>query len=131
MLAIKSRINMGQDKDAGSGYLRVASEIMKLRSLSAGLFGVLVALAGPGHLPFGGLPIMVGKANADESGKQGGPEGRDPSVPMARAPSAAVAEEYESARRKGTREALELFIARHGDDPLAERARAELKQLAR
>lgn len=110
---------------------RVASEIMKRRSLSAGLFGALMALAGPGHLPFGGLPVMVGKANADESGKEGGTAGRAPSVPLARDPSAAVAEEYESARRLGTREAFELFIARHGDDPLAERARAELKQLAR
>lgn len=104
---------------------------MKRRSLSAGLFGALMALAGPSHLPFGGLPLMVGKANADESGKQGGTAGRAPSVPIARDPSAAVAEEYESARRKGTREAFELFIARHGDDPLAEQARAELKQLAR
>jgi hypothetical protein len=108
---------------------------MKLRPLSAGLLGVLVALAGPGHLPFGGLPVMVGKANADESGKesarQGGTAGRAPSGPMARDPAAAVAEEYESARRKGTREAFELFIARHGDDPLAEQARAELQQLAR
>ncbi|MDE5461714.1 hypothetical protein [Bradyrhizobium sp. CSS354] len=104
---------------------------MKRRSLSAGLFGALMALAGPGQLPFGGLPVMVGKANADESGKQGGTAGRAPSVPMARDPSAAVAEEYESARRKGTREAFELFIARHDDDPLAEQARAQLKQLAR
>ncbi|MET4318850.1 hypothetical protein [Bradyrhizobium sp. RT5a] len=104
---------------------------MKRRSLSAGLFGALMALAGPGQLPFEGLPVMVGKANADESGKQGGTAGRAPSVPMARDPSAAVAEEYESARRKGTREAFELFIARHGDDPLAEQARAQLKQLAR
>ncbi|EHR04635.1 hypothetical protein [Bradyrhizobium sp. WSM471] len=103
---------------------------MKVRLLSAGLFGALVALSGSGHIPFGGLPVMVGKANADESGKQGG-TARAPSVPMARDPLAAVAEEYESARRKGTREAFELFIARHGDDPLAEQARAELKQLAR
>jgi len=43
----------------------------------------------------------------------------------------AVAEEYEAARGKGTREALELFIARHGDAPLAEQARAELKRLSR
>jgi hypothetical protein len=50
---------------------------------------------------------------------------------MARDPAVAVAEEYEAARRKGTREALELFIARHGDDPLAEQARAELKRLSR
>jgi hypothetical protein len=104
---------------------------MKRGLLSAGLFGALMALTGPGHLPFGGLPVMVGKANADESGQQGGTAGRAPTVPMARDPSAAVAEEYESARRKGTREAFELFIARHADDPLAEQARAELKQLAR
>ncbi|WP_354106247.1 hypothetical protein [Bradyrhizobium sp. LB14.3] len=104
---------------------------MKLSPLSVGLFGALVALAGPDHLPLGGLPVMVGKASADESGKQGGTAGRAPSVPMARDPSAAVAEEYEAARRQGTREALELFIARHGDDPLAEKARTELKQLAR
>src|SRR3954453_7680172 len=108
---------------------------MKIRSLSAGLLGALLALAGPGHLPFGGLPVMVGNANADERGKesakQGGTAGRAPSVPIARAPSAAVAEEYESARRKGTREAFELFIARHGDDPLAAQARTELQQLVR
>lgn len=69
---------------------------------------------------------MVGKANAHDSGKA-----RAPSVPPARAPSAAVAEEYELARQRGTAEAFELFIARHGDDPLAEKARAELKRLSR
>ncbi|MGY4287219.1 hypothetical protein ACVWXO_006439 [Bradyrhizobium sp. LM2.7] len=70
---------------------------------------------------------MVGKANADDTGKAV----RAPSVPMARDPAAAVAEEYESARRKGTREAFELFIARHGDNPLTEQARSELKRLSR
>jgi hypothetical protein len=100
---------------------------MKLRPLSAGLFGALVALSGLNHLPLGGLPVMVGKANADDSGKAL----RAPSVPPARDPSAAVAEEYELARQKGTPEAFELFIARHGDDPLAEKARAELKRLSR
>lgn len=74
---------------------------------------------------------MVGKANADDSAKEGAKAGRAPSMPMARDPSVAVAEEYEAARRKGTREAFELFIARHGDDPLAEQARAELKRLSR
>lgn len=100
---------------------------MKLRPLSAGLFGALVALAGPDHLSLGGLPVMVGKANADESGQAG----RAPSLPVARDPSATVAREYEVAHRKGTREAFELFIARHGDDPLAEKARAELRNLPR
>ncbi|WP_346015285.1 hypothetical protein [Bradyrhizobium sp. 39] len=52
-------------------------------------------------------------------------------MPMARDPAAAVAEDFEAARQKGTREALELFIARHGDDPLAEHSRAELKRLSR
>ncbi|WP_311735315.1 hypothetical protein [Bradyrhizobium yuanmingense] len=70
---------------------------------------------------------MVEKAKANDSSKRG----RAPSMPMARDPAAAVAEEYEAARRKGTREALELFIARHGDDPLAAQARAELKRLSR
>jgi len=74
---------------------------------------------------------MVGKANADDGGKDVGKPGRAPSVPLARDPAAAVAEEYEAARRKGTREGLELFIARHGDDPLAEQARTELKRLSR
>ena len=70
---------------------------------------------------------MVGKAYANEVGKAR----RAPSVPPARDPSVAVAEEYELARQKGTAEAFELFIARHGDDPLAEKARAELKRLSR
>ncbi|PJG53279.1 hypothetical protein CVM73_21830 [Bradyrhizobium forestalis] len=104
---------------------------MKRRSLSAGLVGVLMALGGLDHQPFGGLPVMAEKAKADESGKESGEAGRTPSMPMARDPAVAVAEEYEAARRKGTREAFELFIARHGDDPLAEQARAELKRLSR
>ena len=70
---------------------------------------------------------MVEKAKADDGGKAA----RAPSMPMARDPAVAVAGEFEAARRKGTREALELFIARHSDDPLAEQARAELKRLSR
>ncbi|RXH40070.1 hypothetical protein [Bradyrhizobium zhanjiangense] len=100
---------------------------MKRRSLAAGLFGALAALSGFDQTPFEGLPVMVEKANADDSGKAG----RAPTMPMARDPAVAVAEEYEAARQKGTREAFELFIARHGDDPLAEKARTELKRLSR
>ncbi|MEY9878692.1 hypothetical protein ABIA43_000226 [Bradyrhizobium sp. USDA 328] len=85
-------------------------------------------LAGLDHIALGGLPVMVEKANADDNGKAGR---RTRSMPMARDPAVAVAEEYEAARRKGTREAFELFIARHGDDPLAEQARAELNRLSR
>ncbi|WP_375314699.1 hypothetical protein WHZ77_10415 [Bradyrhizobium sp. A5] len=100
---------------------------MKLGPISAGLIGVLAVPAGLDRLPIGEQLVMAGKANADDSGKAG----RAPSMPMARDPSAAVAEEYEAVRQKGTREAFELFLARHGDDPLAEQARAELKRLSR
>ncbi len=100
---------------------------MQRRSIPAGLLGVLIALAGLPQQPFGGLPVMVEQAKADDRGKAA----RAPAMPMARDPAVAVAEEYEAALSKGTREALELFIARHGDDPLAEKARAELKRLSR
>ncbi|MCP3409951.1 hypothetical protein [Bradyrhizobium sp. CCGB01] len=105
---------------------------MKLGPLSAGLIGALAVFAGPDRMPIGEQPVMVGKAKADDSAKESQTEGgHASSMPMARDPSAAVAEEYEAARRKGTREAFELFIARHRDDPLAERARGELKRLSR
>lgn len=108
---------------------------MKLGPISAGLIAVLAGVAGPDRLPIGEQAAMVRKASADDSGKESGKQddrtGRAPSMPMARDPSVAVAEEYEAARRSGTLEAYELFIARHGDDPLAEQARAELKRLSR
>lgn len=108
---------------------------MKLAPLSAGLIGLLAGLAGPDRLSIGEQPAMAGTADAAESGKEAGKgagsAGRASTMPMARDPSAAVAEEYEAARREGTREAFELFLARHGDDPLAEQARAELKRLSR
>jgi hypothetical protein len=108
---------------------------MKLGPFSTGLIGVLAVLAGPDHLPFGEQSVMVGKARADDIAKENVTEtaktGRAPAMPMARDPSVAVTEEYEAARRTGTREAFELFIARHGDDPLAEQARAALKRLSR
>jgi hypothetical protein len=56
---------------------------------------------------------------------------RDRTTPPARDPKAAVEEEYQMARRQGTAQALELFIARHPDDPLAEKARADLRRLPR
>lgn len=100
---------------------------MKLRLLSAGLFSALVALSGLDHLPLGGLPVMVGKVNADDGGKVL----RAPSVPPARDPSAAIAEEYELARQKGTPAAFELFIARHPDSPQAQTAREDLAAMKR
>ncbi|MFK4505992.1 hypothetical protein LPJ38_32065 [Bradyrhizobium daqingense] len=104
---------------------------MKLGFLSAGLLGILAAVVGQDRLSIGEQFVMSGKAKADDRGKDSGEAGRAPSMPMARDPSVAVAEEYEAARRTGTREAFELFIARHGDAPLAEQARAELKRLSR
>jgi hypothetical protein len=52
-------------------------------------------------------------------------------TPLARDPKAAVEEEYQIARRQGTVQSLELFIARHPDDSLADKARAALRQLTR
>jgi hypothetical protein len=58
-------------------------------------------------------------------------EPREKMTPPARDPKLAVEEEYQIAMRQGTVEALELFIARHPDDPLAEKARAALRQRSR
>jgi hypothetical protein len=99
---------------------------MKHRLLSTHLLGAAMMLAG-NCMPVGNHASMIETADAGEGGNMV----RSPSMPPARDPSAAVAEEYELARRKGTAEAFELFIARHGDDPLADKARAELKRLSR
>jgi len=50
-------------------------------------------------------------------------------TPAPRDPKIAVAEEFELARQRGTAEALELFIFRHPDDPLAEQARDLIRQV--
>jgi hypothetical protein len=50
-------------------------------------------------------------------------------TPVARDPKIAVAEEFELARKRGTTEALDLFILRHPDDPLAEEALRLIKQI--
>ena len=52
-------------------------------------------------------------------------------MPPARDPQLAVEEEYQMARRQNTLQALELFIARHPDNPLAAKARADLRALSR
>ena len=44
-------------------------------------------------------------------------------------PEIAVAAEYRNFKAEGTREALELFIARHPDHPLADKAREDLRRL--
>lgn len=100
---------------------------MRPLRLTAGLLGVLAMFASLDRLLPEGPFVMTGNAKAD----QGSKVPHNSSMPPARDPSVAVAEEYEIARRKGTAEALELFIARHGDDPLAEKARADLRKLSR
>lgn len=50
---------------------------------------------------------------------------------MQKGPNAreAIAREYARLKARGTREALELFIERHPDDPLADEARKEIERL--
>jgi len=52
-------------------------------------------------------------------------------TPPARNSRIAVEEEYQIARQQGTAQALELFIQRHPDDPLAEKAHADLRRMSR
>lgn len=70
---------------------------------------------------------MSKPAKADEKP----PASPERAMPPARNPEIAVEEEYEIARRRGTTEALELFIARHPDSALAERARTKLERIKR
>jgi predicted Abi (CAAX) family protease len=100
---------------------------MKLLRLAVSIIGAVVVLTDPDYLLLEGQQVMARKAAADDTGKAV----RSPPAAPARDPAIAVAEEYELARQKGTAEAFELFIARHGDDPLAEKARAELRRLSR
>ena len=72
--------------------------------------------------------LMPKKASAGQPSPPASPER---TMPPARNPDVAVEEEYNMARRRGTSEALELFIARHPDSSLAERARADLRQMKR
>jgi hypothetical protein len=50
-------------------------------------------------------------------------------MPLPRDGEAAIREEFEAARRTGTREAYELFIARHPQHALAAAARQERDRL--
>jgi hypothetical protein len=52
-----------------------------------------------------------------------------PPVPRARDGNIAIQQELSAARRDGTREAYDLFIARHPRHPLAETARRERERL--
>jgi hypothetical protein len=82
----------------------------------------------PSHILRQGNIFLTKDAAADEIQNA---DARANTTPPARDPEAAVAEEYQAARLRGTAEALELFIARHPDSALAEKARAELRQRRR
>ncbi len=59
------------------------------------------------------------------------PEGTGGIMARPSDPEKAVRAEYENLKSKGTREALELFIARHPEHPLADQARDDLKSLGK
>ena len=56
-------------------------------------------------------------------------QNRSEPLPLPRDPNIAVQEEFEAARAKDTVESWELFIARHGDHPLAVQAKKESEKL--
>jgi hypothetical protein len=56
---------------------------------------------------------------------------RTTDLPRPRDPNIAVQEELDVARRAGTVEAYDLFIARHGRDPLTRIARRERARILR
>jgi hypothetical protein len=110
------------------GTVKNREKVRKVRCFRIFL-AILLALSlpVPSRILPGGDILMSSKAKAGEP-----PAVRpERSMPPARNPDVAVAEEYEIARRSGTPEAFELFIARHPDSALADRARSELRQMKR
>ena len=97
------------------------------RALVTSLLAAIVLLIDPGDLLCERRISMAKVAAAGETPKPV-PQA---TTPPARDPKIAVEEEYQIARQRGTVQALELFIARHPDDPLAEKARADLQQMTR
>jgi hypothetical protein len=54
---------------------------------------------------------------------------KSPKLPLHRDSEIAVREEFELARSKGTIEAMETFVARHSDHPLAAEAKRTIRRL--
>jgi hypothetical protein len=77
------------------------------------------------------LAIERGSALSKTANAGDGQQVPSRTTPPARDPQLAVQEEYQLARQRGTAQALELFIARHPDSPLAEKARADLAAMKR
>ena len=70
--------------------------------------------------------LMTGRAKANEVAK-----GVEPPASRLRAIRPLRSPRSTISRRKGTAEALELFIARHDGDRLAQKLRVELQSLSR
>ena len=96
-------------------------------ALVTSLLAAIVLLIDPGDLLCERRILMAKVAAAGETPKPVPQE----TTPPARDPKIAVEEEYQIARQRGTAQALELFIQRHPDDPLAEKAQADLRRMSR
>ena len=96
-------------------------------ALVTSLLTAIVLLIDPDDLLCERRILMAKVATAGEPPKPVPQE----TTPPARDPKIAVEEEYQIARQRGTVQALELFIARHPDDPLAEQARGDLRRMTR
>jgi hypothetical protein len=91
------------------------------------LFGVILTVSMATIVAL--LPALAILTTAEASEDR--PMAPQRTTPPARNPERAVEEEYQIARQRGTREALELFIARHPDSPLAQKAQADLQRISR
>jgi hypothetical protein len=96
-------------------------------ALAAACLAAVVLMPDPDRLLFEGQSVMSRNAGASDKPSK---IGENTMLP-ARDPKIAVEEEYQIALRQGTAQALELFVARHPDDPHAEKARVELRRLSR
>jgi hypothetical protein len=98
--------------------------------LNAPFFDAILAAMFTVTFCVGGGLVSEGNPFVSTSAKAG-EKSRESTMPAPRHPEIAVLEEYEMARRRGTAEALELFISRHPDSDLAVIARTELQKIKR
>lgn len=73
--------------------------------------------------------VLPGARSSEGSDLSERRPGRSTELPLPRDGDIAVREELDAARRAGTVEAYDLFIARHGNHPLARVARRERESL--
>lgn len=105
---------------------RAGKAVSRDTALTTALLVAIILLFGPNHSLQERRIVMTKIAAAETPNTI-----RDRTTPPARDPKVAVEEEYQLARQQGTTQALELFIARHADDPLAEKARTDLRRMSR